>query len=457
MKQDNIVSVASFDLDEADLFIEQNPEIISIDLILFDINGKERGKRIPISMLSKVFKNGVCLPASIFALDIKGETVEETGLGFSQGDGDLVCKVVPGTIKVIPWKEGVGQAVITMQNEDQSDGFFADPRSVLISQLKSLETLDYFPCVAVEYEFYLQDLESDINGNPQPPLMPNSQTRMSDPQVYSLDELDEFKTFIDDIILACEIQGIPATNISAEYAPGQFEVNLKHDTDPVKACDDALLMKRVVRSIAKKHNFVANFMAKPYSEHSGNGCHIHTSLLNRAGRNVFSDDADLFSHAIAGILAYMPETMAVIAPNANSYRRFQPNMFVSMQPNWGWDNRTVALRVPSDSEENLRLEHRIAGADCNPYLVVSVILATMREGIEKSMTPPEPIAGNAYDLAEENPFPLSWPQALERFETSELLRRSLTSEFCHVYLENRKSEQLAFAAKVSPLEYQWYQ
>lgn len=457
MKEHKSEWITADDLDEAARFIESHPDITSVDLILFDLNGKERGKRIPISMLAKAFESGVCLPASVFALDIKGETIEETGLGFAQGDPDRICRIVPGTLSVIPWKEGVAQAVITMLNKEDTEGFFADPRVVLSRQLKAMESLGYFPCVAVEYEFYLQDLEPDINGQPQPPLMPNSQVRMDQTQVYSLDELDEFKAFIDEVIEVCAIQNIPAANITAEYAPGQFEVNLVHNTDVLLACDQSMLMKRVIRAVAKKHGFAANFMAKPYSNYSGSGCHIHVSLLDQFGENIFSRDPDVFHQAVAGVLKYMPETIALIAPNANSYRRFQPNMFVSLQPSWGWDNRTVALRVPADSPENRRLEHRISGADCNPYLVVAVILATIIEGIESRLLPPEPIAGNAYELEEENPFPLSWPQALRRFQASKVLHKHLTDAFCHVYHANKQGEQQSFCAKVTPLEYQWYQ
>ncbi|TCS40662.1 glutamine synthetase family protein [Reinekea marinisedimentorum] len=443
-------------LPEVKQFIDQHPEIESVDLILFDTNGKERGKRIPVSLLPKVVEQGVCLPASVFALDIQGETIEETGLGFDQGDSDRQCRLVPNTLSVIPWKPGVAQAMLTMLCAEREVGFFADARQVLRRQLLAMKARGYQPCVAVEYEFYLQDLEPDEQGMPQPPIMPLSKKRMSETQVYSLDELDEFKDFIDEVIAVCEAQNIPAANITAEYAPGQFEVNLKHSTDVLLACDQSLLMKRAIRAVAKQHGFTANFMAKPYSEYAGSGCHIHISLLDEEGDNLFIKKPEILHHSVAGVLETMPQSMAVLAPNANSYRRFQPNKFVALWPNWGWDNRTVALRIPSDSEENRRLEHRLAGADCNPYLVVAVILASMQEGMDKQLNPPEPITGNAYEMAGENHFPLSWPEALEAFRSCEVLYRHLTPEYCHVYLENKYSEQLTFAAQVSPLEYQWY-
>ncbi|TXR55017.1 glutamine synthetase [Reinekea thalattae] len=444
------------DLPEAERFMALHPEVNSVDLILFDTNGKERGKRIPISMLPKVVKHGLALPGSVFALDIKGETIEETGLGFEQGDSDNLCRLVPGSLRLIPWKEGVAQAVLTMLNDEQDALFFADPRRVLVDQLCAMSERELKPCVAIEYEFYLQDVEPDDLGQPQPPIMPLSQERMTQTQVYSLDELDEFQRFIDDVIAACEVQGVPASNIIAEYAPGQFEINLRHSVDVMQACDQAVLMKRVVRSIAKQHGFVANFMAKPYTEHSGNGCHVHISLFDNEDQNAFVKQPQLLQQSLAGILQQMPETLALLAPNANSYRRFQPDMFVSLWPNWGWDNRTTALRIPSDSEQNLRIEHRLAGADCNPYLVVAAILATLQEGIDEQLTPPEAIDGNAYEMEGENHLPLSWPQSLERFQASDVLIKRLGSDYCHTYYENKRAEQLAFDAQVTPLEYLWY-
>ncbi|SDG76975.1 glutamate--putrescine ligase [Vibrio xiamenensis] len=444
------------DIPQAIAFAEQYPDVHSVDLILFDMNGMERGKRIPINMLPKVVENGLYMPASIFALDITGETVEETGLGFELGDGDRICRIVTNTLSLVPWKEGVAQAVLTMLDQDQTQGFFADPRHALRRQLNGLAEQELYPCVAVEFEFYLQDSELDSEGNPQPPLMPLSGKRMTQTQVYSLDELDEFRGFIDEVISVCETQNIPASNILAEYAPGQFEVNLHHNLDVMQACDQAMLMKRVVRAIAKKHGFEANFMAKPYSDYAGNGCHIHVSMQDRFGDNVFCQHEQMLKHAIGGVLAYMPETMAIIAPNANSYRRFQPNMFVSLWPNWGWDNRTVALRIPSGEAADTRLEHRLPGADCNPYLVVATILATIKEGLDNHIEPPLAVEGNAYELEGENFLPISWPQALERFEHSDVLKKRLTPEFCHVYHQSKHSEQVNFFSQVSPLEYQWY-
>jgi glutamine synthetase len=436
-------------------FIEQHPDVTSLDLILFDMNGVVRGKRVPITQLNKVLEQGICLPASVFALDICGETVEETGLGFEKGDGDRICRMVASSLTTTPWQENSAQAIVTMFEPTSNQPFFADPRHVLEVQLEKFASKGLKPCIAVELEFYLQDLEADESGQPQPPIMPISGERMTQTQVYSLEELDEFKAFLDEITSACVEQNIPAENITAEYAPGQFEVNLKHTDDVLLACDQAMLLKRVVRAVAKKHGFYANFMAKPYTEYAGNGCHVHISLRNETGTNIFGEDESILLNAIAGVLAHLEDSMAIFAPNANSYRRLQPNMFVPLHATWGWDNRTVAVRVPASGQSDKRIEHRLSGADVNPYLTVAVLLASILDGIENKLTPPEPIEGDA-SLLELPMLPISWDMSLHEFANSQFMKRSFGEEFCKVYLANKKHEQARFSAQVSPLEYQWY-
>lgn len=450
----NAYSVADSDA-MIERFIKSNPLVKTVDLMLFDINGVIRGKRVNVSQLTKISEQGICLPASVFALDICGETVEETGLGFEQGDGDRMCRLVDGSLQVTPWLEESAQAIVTMFEPNSNEPFFADPRHVLQAQLDKFSQQGLTPCVAIELEFYLQDLKPDAEGQPQPPLMPLSGERMTQTQVYSLEELDEFKAFLDEIIDTCQQQAIPADNISAEYAPGQFEVNLRHCSDVLLACDQALLLKRVVRAVAKKHGFYANFMAKPYTEHAGNGCHVHVSLLDRDGNNIFADDRDNLLHAIAGILDHMDESMAILAPNANSYRRLQPNMFVPLHATWGWDNRTVAVRVPASESHNTRIEHRLAGADVNPYLTCAVILASIWQGLANKQLPPAPIEGDA-SLIDAPLMPTSWQAALSRFEQSAFFKSELGEAFCRIYLANKQHEQEHFSAQVSPLEYQWY-
>jgi glutamine synthetase len=216
-----------------------------------------------------------------------------------------------------------------------------------------------------------------------------------------MEDLYEFDDFINDLIDICAEQNIPSSAALSEYSPGQFEINLHHIDDPVLACDHAVLLKRAVKAAALQNGMAATFMAKPFAGISGSGLHIHVSLLDEDGNNVFAGScsdggfSDTLRHAIGGLGEMMEECMAIFAPNANSYRRFAPNAFVASTPSWGENHRSVALRIPLSSDANKRLEHRVAGADSNPYLVVAAVLAGIHHGISQLCEPGEMVQEGA--------------------------------------------------------------
>src|SRR5690606_1448121 len=319
-----------------------------VDLLLPDANGVLRGKRVPASALGKVYANGVCLPMSLVAADILGNTVEETGLGYDIGDEDRICRPIPGSLRPVPWSARPALQLL-LQMEDGDGGWFeAHPRRVLQRVLDRFAAAGLTPVLAVELEFYLFDRLPDAEGRPQPrangsPAPPNDRA-----QVYSTDALDGNADFTPAVARACRAQGTPADTAVAEYAPGQFEINLGHRADALAACDDAVLLKRVIKAIAQQHGALASFMAKPLAGQAGSGMHLHVSLLDRDGRNVFacSPDApaDALRHAVAGLQASASDNLLLFAPHANSYRRFVANAFVPLNDSWGFNNRTVALR-----------------------------------------------------------------------------------------------------------------
>ncbi|UYG08816.1 glutamine synthetase family protein [Halomonas sp. M4R1S46] len=449
-------------VDEARDFLERHPEIASIDLLISDLNGVLRGKRIPRENLEKAYRDGVNLPASVFALDILGNTVEETGLGLSSGDGDRVCRPVPGTLMPSPWLRNGRQAqlLMTMHDVDETP-YFADPRQVLSRVLERFRLAGLTPVVAVEMEFYLVDRQRDALGMIQPPCSPASGERASHSQLYSISELDEYADFLEDIHAAARTQGLPLDTALKECAPGQFEINLIHCDDALAACDSAVLLKRLIKGVALQHGFEATFMAKPYGDEAGNGTHVHISLLDEASRNVFAaeDGAPLgtprLQQAVAGLLELMPASMALFAPNLNSFRRFQPGLYVPMAPTWGYDNRSVAVRIPSGPNEARRIEHRVAGADANPYLLMAALLAAIDHGLQRRPTPPPAITGNAYDQVAPS-LTNSWRQSLDLLEDSEALCEALGRDFIGVFLANRRAERDQAMQAVSKLEYDWY-
>ena len=203
----------------------------------------------------------------------------------------------------------------------------------------------------------------------------------------------------------------------------------------------------------------ATFMAKPYGQQAGSGMHIHCSLMD-GEKNVFSDLKDsigssILYHAVGGLAKIMKESMAIFCPNANSYRRFQPNLYVPMAPTWGVDNRTVALRIPTSSEKEKRIEHRVSGADANPYLVMASLLAGIHHGITNKIDPPKISTGDA--IAKHSPsLPMTWVESLNAFSKSKILKEYFGKEFCHVYYETKYKEMQKFDSHVTPLELDWY-
>ncbi len=283
------VPLRAVQLTEPSLFLQEHPEVQFVDLLISDMNGVVRGKRIERNSLPKVFEKGINLPASLFALDITGSTVESTGLGLDIGDADRICYPIPGTLSMEPWqKRPTAQLLMTM-HELEGDPFFADPREVLRQVVARFTEMELTIVAAFELEFYLIDQEN-VNGRPQPPRSPISGKRPQSVQVYSIDDLDEYVECLQDIIDGARAQGIPADAIVAESAPAQFEVNLHHVADPMKACDYAVLLKRLIKNIAYDHEMDTTFMAKPYPGQAGNGLHVHISLLDKHGNNIFTSE-----------------------------------------------------------------------------------------------------------------------------------------------------------------------
>jgi len=436
-------------------FLAEHPEVRFFDAFVNDLNTIERGKRIDRANIEGVFKRGMPLPGSMFALDIEGGTVEDTGLGFQDGDADRPCMPIPGTLVAVPWQAGgIAQLQLTMYEQDGSP-FFGDPRHLLANVLGGFTRLGLMPVVAIEYEFYLVDTQRGADGLPQPPKGPLTGRREFRTQINSMTDLNEYSPLLDEIDRVCRLQNVPATSSLAEYGPGQYEVNLAHAPDALRVCDEALRFKRIVKSVARAQGCEATFLPKPYRDMAGSGLHIHVSLVDDAGRNIFAAanplDSTPLRHVIGGTLSTLADGMALCAPGPNSYRRFRSEAYVPLHPTWSINNRGSAIRVPASDANNLRIEHRLAGADANPYLVLAWVFAGMLHGLENRLEPPAVLTGNAY-LQEGDPLPTNWPAAIERFAASDFARAALGEKFTHLFTTVKRAEMQEFNSHVSPLE-----
>ncbi len=436
-----------------------HPQVRYVDLLLPDQMGILRGKRVTVDDLESIARNGLLLPASMFALDVLGGTVQSTGLGFDEGDADRICLPVADSLAPVPWLGAdVAQMQVSMYEHDRRP-FHGDPRHVLAGVLRHFRDLGLTPVMAVELEFYLVDRERTPEGHAQPPRQPLSGRREFRTQINSMADLNEYSALLAAIDAAARAQSLPVGTVLAEYGPGQFEVNLHHVPDAITACDHAIRLKRLVRGVALQHGMEATFMPKPYRDHAGSGAHLHVSLVDADGRNVFAADdpagSPALRHAIGGLAATINDTMAICAPTANSYRRYRPEAYVPLNPSWAVNNRGVAFRVPHGPPAARRVEHRVAGADANPYLLAAVVLAGMHHGIARRLDPGAPLAGNAY--RDNRPtIPLTWPEALTAFEASPFIREYLGEAFTSLYAGTRRGEMQEFNSHIPALDYAWY-
>ncbi|MCB1884592.1 MAG: glutamine synthetase [Geminicoccaceae bacterium] len=440
-----------------DAFLDAYPLIQGVEMLLPDLVGILRGKRTGLNEAREVFAGNGVFTTSLYAIDTMGQNVDESGLVWEEGDADRVVRLDPATLRPVPWRPERAQVIGGLCRGDGTP-FFADPRAMLAGLVARFKALGLTPCVALELEFYLVDPALDAGGLAQTAFSQRLGRRPREPEVYTFERLDEAEEVLDLIESWCEAQDLPYKGVLTEYGPGQFEVNLGHVADAVRAADEAAMLKRLVKAAARQAGSRATFMAKPFAGESGNGLHIHVSLLDERGRNVFGeaeDGEDRLRHAVFGLQETLSESILLLAPNANSYRRLQPMSYAPTAPTWGHNNRTVAFRIPSGPPKARRIEHRVAGADANPYAATAAVLAGILHGLENPGNPGPPITGNAYEKAGTT-IPTSWGEAIAAAGTGTLLGRYIDPRFLTLYRRCRAAERRRFVGRVTPTEYEWY-
>lgn len=429
--------------------LDQHPQVERVEAFVVDVNGVPRGKWLQRDKARSLVTKGLPMPYSLYALDIWGRDVEEAGLAFGTGDPDGICWPVDSTAALVPWAEKPTAQLMLSMKDASGEPYFADPRVILGSMVKRLGLLGYTAVVATELEFYLTDRKLSTGDNVQPGAG----------QVLSIDALNEHQTVINAIIDACHLQNVPADTVLRENGPGQYEVNVVHVADACTAADHATLLKRIVKGCARQYGMDATFMAKPYGDQSGSGMHVHCSLLDRDGTPVFADETGapttaLF-HGVGGLLATMPDMMLLYAPHANSYRRFRRNCHAPVSAGWGMDDRSAAVRVITGKPTETRIEQRVAGADCNPYLAVAGILAGVLHGITHKIEP-----GVALDPADCGtaglPLPLEWGQAIGKFAASNTVEALFGDRVRSMIVACKRQDYDGMLGRVPDVDYRTY-
>lgn len=453
------------DNSDIDAFLQRHPDIQMLELLMPDINGMLRCKRIHRREFDSLFGHTLKAPLSVPLLGIRGDLYDDNmGQGILAGDPDQLLLPVAGTLATVPWLESPTAQVLTGFADLDLQPSWADPRNVLARTLAKTSESGWRPVVATELEFYLLEAVDSKQPRPLKGTIAGTNLKQQGIQYCMADDLIDCDAFLDDVRAACDIQAVPLTAIHSEFAAGQWEINTHHTDDPLLACDHAMLLKRIVKGVARKHGLGATFMAKPFTELAGSGLHIHASVYDDEGTNIFAEPqesepgtiSDTLRQAIGGLSATMNEAMAIFAPNANSYRRFKPGAFAPSGPTWGYNHREVALRIPVSTPDNRRVEHRVAGADANPYLVMAAVLAGMHQGVQTGADPGEPIGVGADLSAAVVTLPNRWDKALALFRDSAALPNYLGPAYCEAFLAQRQGESDDYHGRVSNLDYEWY-
>jgi glutamine synthetase len=420
--------------------------IEDVEVFVPDMAGSARGKVVP----AQKFGSGeMKLPEAIFSQTVSGSYIEDAS---NVEDRDMLLVPDATTIRPVPWAADPAASVFVDCYHRDGSAVPQSPRGVLRKVLAKYEARGWIPVVAPEVEFYLLSPHSDPNAEAEPPEGRLGWTEGAR-QPYSIDTMNDFDPFINDVYAFCESQGIRIDTLSQEMGPAQFEINFLHG-NALENADQVFLFKRTVREAAIEHEMHATFLAKPMSGEAGSALHIHQSIIDKEGNNIFSKKdgsaSDLFYGFLGGLQHYMPEAMLVFAPYVNSYRRFMNPDASPVNLAWAVDNRTVGLRVPDSGADARRIENRLAGSDVNPYLVIAASLACGYLGMVEGLKPTDAVVGSAYGRDFELHRHIY--SAIEAMRDSNAMRSILGDEFVTLYTALKEDEYREFQEIITPYE-----
>lgn len=408
-----------------------------------DLNGLLRGKRIPVSHWPVIAEEGMVMSNAILALDMTCDIWDTPYTSMATGYPDLRVFPNTGAMHLMPWDEGAA-FVFGRAETEAGEPVPIDPRNVLIQVTERAAAMGYDVKVGAELEFYLLDPET---------LEP----RDSGIQVYGLERAMEFEHVLGPIRHDLITAGIPVEQSNPEYAPGQVEVNIRFDS-ALETADRVVAFRGMVKQLAIAHGYRATFMSKPFFELSGNGFHVHHSLW-QDGKSVFSNDgklSDVGRSYLGGMRRRIHESAICAASTPNAFRRRQPYTFCPINDTWGYDNRTVALRVLEGHHDAIRIEQRDGSADTNPYLLIAAQIAAGLDGIEDGADPGDPELGDGYANEDATPLPNDQAAAIAAARESAFLSDLLGEDLLGVWLGQAEREHDFVAAQVTPVEVERY-
>ena len=423
--------------------------ITEVECLIPDMTGNARGKIMPADKLS--IEEGMRLPEGIFIQTVTGDWPKDQS-AIDPAEIDMVLRPDPLTIRPVPWAVEPTAQIIHDCYDHDGHVHPLSPRSLLRRVLALFSERGWRPVVAPELEFFLLKQNLDPDYALEPPVGRSGRPETAR-QSYSIDAVNEFDPLFEDLYDYCEAQELNVDTLIHESGAAQMEINFLHG-EALSLADQVFLFKRTVRETALRHQVYATFMAKPMESEPGSSMHLHQSLTNAAtGENIFNaggQPSALFTQFIAGQQKYLPAAMALLAPNVNSYRRIAKYESAPINTHWGFDNRTVGLRVPIAAPAQTRVENRLAGADANPYLAMAASLACGYLGIAEQLEPEAPLSGSAYE------YPYGLPRGLEEalrlFSGCTALREVLGERFVDAYCAVKEAEYEAFSRVISSWE-----
>ena len=422
--------------------------VTGVECLFPDVSGVPRGKLMPAAAFAAGAELRIAQAISMQCVtgDYSSDPL------FPDQDPDVVLVPDYATLRPVPWASA--PRVLAIHDCVELGGApcpFA-PRGVLKDVLARYERRGLRALVAPEIEFYLTAPNDDPAQPLRAPALRNGRGEVGQ-SAFGLDTLNEHAAFWDEFRAALQALGVRADTWIHEVGLTQFEINLLHD-DPLVAADQAFLFKYAAREVALRHGLNAVFMAKPIAGQPGSSMHLHQSVVDEAGRNVFSDadggESALFRHYIAGLQANLPSLMLLFAPFVNSYRRFLRQSQAPVNFHWGVDNRTAGLRIPRSGPAARRVENRVAGADANPYLVIAATLAAGLDGIERGLPATAPMADSAYEQG--HTLPRTLVAALEAFVGDDVAVRLFGDRFVRGYASVKEVEHDSWLAEIGAWE-----
>lgn len=420
-----------------------------VECVTPDLNGVPRGK----VMTSEGFLEGrrLQLARGVLLQCIMGGYPAARFYG--SDDGDLQLTTEPDRVFRLPWSEPPRAFAICDADELDGRSSGLSTRGLLKQVLGGYAEHGWSPVVATELEFFTFDRHSDPQQPFQPPLGLDGR-RESGSAAFSVSSGNGLRPFLDEVYRSMAALGLPRDTFMHEMGVSQFEINLLHG-DALKLADQTFLFKHLLREIGFSHGLNVVFMAKPLAHTPGSSMHIHQSVIDQAGSNIFNN-ADgqataAFYHFIAGQQAALADFTALLAPNVNSYHRFCHPYASPNNACWSHDNRSAGLRIPASDPVARRVENRLPGADANPYLALAASLAAGLHGLRQGLQPAEPIQGE-FEVPAEQRLPCTLHAALERLQGSTLARELFGEEFIDGYIATKRMELTSFFDEITPWE-----